>query len=473
MNNNKSVNVSFLKSALTEKNPFITTKEVIDWIKERNKKISINVKKIPFKELKNWNFDHDTGRLKHDSGYFFSIDGIHVTTNWGSTSEWDQPIINQPEIGLLGIIAKEFDGVLYFLLQAKAEPGNINGIQLSPTLQATKSNYTQVHKGNKPLYLDYFINTEKDKVLLDQLQSEQGARFLRKRNRNIIIKVDSEIEVFDNFIWLTIGQIKKLMRNDNLINMNTRTVISGISYGNDKQLLDMPVDFGSDLLSENLEMGMLLSAINEKSCLHSLDEILNWITSLKCDYELSVKRKSVFELKNWKVSENEIHHIYNQYFKIIAASVEIGNREVNSWTQPLFEPLQIGMIAFIIKKINGVYHFLIQAKLESGNFDIIEMAPTVQCLTGSYVFSSDLPFLQDVMLPEKHKVRYNCLQSEEGGRFFKEQNINIIVEVDDSFPIEVPDNYMWMTLNQLLTFLKFNNYLNIQSRSLLSAISFI
>ena len=30
----------------------------------------------------------------------------------------------------------------------------------------------------------------KEQIILDQLQSEQGGRFLRKRNRNIIIKIE-------------------------------------------------------------------------------------------------------------------------------------------------------------------------------------------------------------------------------------------------------------------------------------------
>jgi oxidase EvaA len=108
------------------------------------------VNRIPFAELQKWYFDKDKGALRHESGRFFSIEGIKVQTNWGKINEWEQPIINQPEVGYLGIITKEFDGVLYFLLQAKVEPGNVNNVQLSPTLQATRSNYSQVHSGRKP-----------------------------------------------------------------------------------------------------------------------------------------------------------------------------------------------------------------------------------------------------------------------------------------------------------------------------------
>ena len=140
----------------------------------------------------------------------------------------EQPIILQNEIGYLGILCKEINGVLYFLMQAKIEPGNINKVQISPTIQATKSNFMQVHGGRKPDYLDYFINSDKYQIIVDQIQSEQSSRFYKKRNRNIIIKVNEEVEVLPNHKWMTLGQIKELMKYDNLVNMDTRTVLSCI-----------------------------------------------------------------------------------------------------------------------------------------------------------------------------------------------------------------------------------------------------
>lgn len=119
-----------------------------------------------------------------------------------------------------------------------------------------------------------------------------------------------------------------------------------------------------------------------------------------------------------------------------------------------------------------------QAKLESGNFDIIELAPTVQCLTGNYRKGEneyEVKFIDYVLNPTLNNavVHYSTHQSEEGGRFYKEQNKNMIIEVGDDFDVNVPDKYIWMTLNQIKTFIKFNNYLNIQSRSLLSAVKFV
>lgn len=453
-------NAIFLKSALSNSNTLNDSFSVLEWIKKRNEDIIVNIDQVPFSELTNWCFD-DCGNLRHVSGKFFSIEGLSVSTNYGIVSEWQQPIINQPEIGFLGIITKEFDGILYFLLQAKVEPGNINNVQLSPTLQATKSNYSQVHGGAKPLYLEYFQNAYKEQILLDQLQSEQGARFLKKRNRNIIIKVEDEIPVYENFIWLTLGQIKMLAQYDNVINMDTRTVISGIPLSYNYKICDDVNTFGVDVIKNGYSK-------------NSITDILSWMTSLKCKYELEVRLMPLKDVRAWNVSDLEISHVKNKYFKIIGANVKINNREVKSWTQPLVQPIHKGLTAFIVKKINGVYHFLVQGKVELGNFDIMEMAPTVQCITDSYEGNNIQPYVDYVLNAKEGQIKIDTMQSEEGGRFYQEQNRNMIVEADESFLEDnIPENYIWITHEQLMIFLHFNNYLNIQARSLLSLISLI
>jgi len=473
--------MDFLISALQKQGSYISNEDLHVWLEKRKNAVKVTIEKIKFDELDNWLFDEKSTNLVHSSGKFFSIEGISVKTNWGSVNSWSQPIINQPEIGFLGIIAKKINGVLHFLMQAKIEPGNINFVQLSPTLQATKSNYTRVHQGNPPLYLEYFQNRQKyGKVLLDQLQSEQGARFLKKRNRNIIIEVEEDIEVKDDFCWLTLGQIHHLLSYDNLINMDTRTVISGIPFGDYSKDMIYMFDAIKPLFlpDKNFETGMLLSAIDNQNHLHSLAEIISWFTELKSKYELEVGRIPLNSINDWNKDDKEISHKDGKYFKVIAVNAEIENREVKAWTQPLVESVQEGIIAFIVKKINGVYHFLVQAKLEPGNLDILELAPSVQCLTGNYrkgLNEYDVPFLDYILsnLSNDEKLKYSTYQSEEGGRFFREQNHSIIIETGDEIRLELPENYIWMTLNQLKIFIQYNNYLNIQARSLISAIKFI
>ena len=465
----------FLRSALTEVNPFIKTSEIIDWVKERNNVTEVSIQRTSFSSLKNWNFENDFYSFNHVTGQFFSIIGINVETNYGDTPSWDQPIINQPEIGYLGFITKEFNNILYFLIQAKIEPGNVNNVQLSPTLQATKSNYSQVHKGKKPTYLDYFTERGRCEVLIDQLQSEQGSRFLKKRNRNIILKTKEEIPLYDEFIWMTLGQIKRLISINNLINMDTRTVISGIPLGSfDENTIHFFNAIGNTGTNE-FSKGMLVSALSNISSLNSFDDIIAWFTDLKCKYEMHIRVISLKKMRDWIITDTEIYHKDRKFFSILPANIEISNREVSNWMQPLVAPAQEGLIAFIVKKIDGIYHFLIQAKVESGNFDTLEMAPTVQCLTGNYKTTptNALPYLDYVLNVSAAQIKLDVMQSEEGGRFYKEQNRNLIVVADENFNETLHPNYAWLTLHQLHTFLHFNNYLNIQARSLLSAIPFI
>jgi dTDP-4-dehydro-6-deoxy-alpha-D-glucopyranose 2,3-dehydratase len=466
----KIAHIDFLQSAFNTSGEFITTDNFLKWLEQRRASVTVSVEMIPFRKLNKWRFNEVTGNLEHETGRFFSIEGIEIKTSWGKVPSWSQPIINQPEIGFLGIIAKKINGVLHFLMQSKIEPGNINYVQVSPTLQATKSNYTKVHAGKAPLYLEYFNGTRKSKVILDQLQSEQGARFLKKRNRNIIIEIDDDITVADDFCWLTLGQLKSLMRYSNLVNMDTRTVLSGISFGSTDDS-----DVNELFQERSTSSGLLYSALDSKRSLNSFEEILSWITGLKSNYELDVKSIPLKSVQGWVRDEDAIHHQDNKYFSVIAANVLISNREVTSWSQPLVRSAQEGLIAFIIRPINGVIHFLVQAKIEAGNFDILELAPTVQCLTGNYrkgLNEYEVPFIQDVLQAPASGIVYNAMQSEEGGRFYQEQNLNRIVLVDERFPVEVPENYCWMTLSQLYTFIKFNNYLNIQARSLIAAVTF-
>jgi len=471
----KQTNIDFFKSALTKDSGLNSNSLLSEWMKNKQNEVVTRVEQIPLDKMHHWKFDEITGNIVHESRSFYSIEGIRVDTNWGNVPTWEQPIINQPEIGLLGFMVKKINGILHFLVQAKIEPGNINNVQISPTIQATKSNYTRVHKGKQPTFLEYFIGEKPVKILVDQLQSEQGARFLRKRNRNIIIEVseNEEINIPDNFIWITLGQLKELIKYDNLVNMDSRTVISSIPYGS----------YGSDVLQYFLALSslddhtkhLMHSMQNSEVFLNDFDQIISWITNLKSQYDLKVTQTPLRNVNGWEYDGLTINHKDLKYFSVIGVNVEIGNREVTSWDQPMIKPTQEGILAFIVKEIKGVYHFLVQAKLEAGNFDILELAPTVQCLTGNYRKGESeyfVPFLDDILSADKEQIWYSALQSEEGGRFFRETNRNMIIEAKPDFPVEVPDNYYWMTLNQLKTFIKFNNYLNIAARSLISAISF-
>jgi oxidase EvaA len=454
----------FLASALSADGHFLASRDIEKWLEARERVHRFRVRRIPLAEIASWRFERDTGNLVHQSGRFFSVEGLKVTTSYPDAAVYHQPIVNQPEIGILGILAKRFDGVLHFLIQAKMEPGNVNLVQLSPTVQATRSNFTQVHGGSRVRYLDYFTDRARAAVIVDQLQSEQGSFFLRKRNRNMIVETHEDVPVHEDFCWLTLGQLKGMLRKDNVVNMDSRTVLSAIPLAASEEELQgiRESDAGS------FEARLLESSLRRERGLHTNDHVISWLTELKATADIRVQTLPLASLPGWSRDEFSIHRDDRRYFEVIGIAVEADSREVGGWCQPIVRPVATGTTGFLVQQIEGALHFLVHARMEPGIFDMFELAPTVQHIPGNDL--PDAPLLDYFARARADQVRYEATQSEEGGRFFHYQNRNMVVELPPGEQLPLPPGYIWMTLGQIHEFLRYNNYFNIEARGLIACL---
>jgi dTDP-4-dehydro-6-deoxy-alpha-D-glucopyranose 2,3-dehydratase len=116
-----------------------------------------------------------------------------------------------------------------FLLQAKAEPGNIGWLQFCPSIQCTWSNLKLAHKGRHPPLAELLLAERGIRLIYQSLHNEEGGRFWRKTNDNRIILVADEslIRINDGlFRWVSLSQIKALALTDNLLNPFVKTVIA-------------------------------------------------------------------------------------------------------------------------------------------------------------------------------------------------------------------------------------------------------
>lgn len=433
------------------------------WFAERRKAHTFEVSRIPFSDLDGWSFMEDTGNLAHRSGRFFTVEGLRVLSWSGPISEWHQPIINQAEVGILGILVKEFDGVLHCLMQAKMEPGNPNLLQLSPTVQATRSNYTRVHKGTPVRYLEYFVGPTRGRVIVDVLQSEHGSWFFRKQNRNMVVEVTGEVPPHPDFCWLTLGQVNELMKQDNLINMDSRTVLSCIPPAEVRR--HTGTAFHQALESSRDRNGMAL---------HPTPEIMSWFTGQRSLRELEISRMPLKDVPGWHRMDKEVARADGRYFSVVAVQVSAGNREVTSWSQPLFEPRAQGLVAFVVRNFGGVLHVLVNARMEGGFLDSVELGPTVQCIPWNYddYEGAERPFLLDYLQTiDPARIRYEAVHSEEGGRFLNAESRYLIVEADEGMPADVPADYSWITISQLTDLLRHGHYVNVQARTLVACLS--
>ncbi|MDP1569401.1 MAG: NDP-hexose 2,3-dehydratase family protein [Vicinamibacterales bacterium] len=466
-----------LRSAVLADGPGASLKAVEDWLEAQRAAQAMTVRRVPLAAMEGWSLGGDPRALTHESGRFFSVEGVHVETDIGPVHAWDQPIIRQPEIGILGIVTRVVGGVRRFLMQAKVEPGNVNGVQLSPTVQATRSNYTRVHGGERPPYLEYFLDPARARVLVDQLQGEQGSRYLRKQNRNMIVEIDDDLPAEGRFCWMTLAQIKQLLKRPNLVNMDTRTVLACLPLlGRGPLVPGETEDDSPPLLIGDLPLGafareLLASVLDHHRPASPMHELLHWLTDLRARHTMTVAPRPLDALAQWVADEMSVHHASGRYFSVVAVAVESGVREVRRWQQPLIAHAGHGLNGFLLQRINGVLHFLVRASAYPGNVSLFELGSTVsRSGAGEYFSRPDAPpFLDLFRDPPPAWVRYDAVQSEEGGRFYQYQNRYMILELPEGLPVAGSPIHRWMTLGQIQDLLV-HGYFNIEGRNLLACL---
>ena len=231
INEDSKARIETMLESIQDDNQINKLDYVIEWFNRKREESDMIVEEIDIKKLEKWNIEMKSGNISHDSKGFFEIIGIKVSNTFDrevGKEGWTQPMIAKNPGGILGILMKKINGIPHYLLQAKAEPGNIGKLQLSPTLQATTSNLLKAHGGKRPLFAEYFDDSNNPKIIYAKWQSEDGGRFYLKSNYNMIVEIkeDEELDIPDYFIWVTLYQIKQLLKIENFVGPHVRGIIS-------------------------------------------------------------------------------------------------------------------------------------------------------------------------------------------------------------------------------------------------------
>jgi oxidase EvaA len=433
------------------------------FLAQRSAAVAYKVERIPLGRVFGWRAADD--RIAHRSGRFFTVEGLDVRTDFGPVAEWAQPIIVQPEIGILGILVKRIGGVPHFLMQVKMEPGNTVLVQYATTVQATPSNYQRVHGGRETPYLEYFLEGGRRRVLFDRLLSEHASWYLHKRNRNMIVEVpsDEDVPVGADFAWLTLDDLRRQLALGNRVNMNARTVLSGISYAEGQEWR-----FG-DPVGDDFQRQIDASHWAERSDADTA-AAMTWLIDQKAGYTLDVRRTGLRSMAEWVYDDDGVRHRDGRYFEIIGLSVEAASREVGSWSQPMLQPVPGSVVAFVCQRRAGVLRVLVQAMVQPGLTDRLELAATVQFAPGTNRGPQDPPPLADYLEAPQAWVRRRSVQSEDGGRFFRADTTHLVVEVPEDHVVEAPANYRWMSMGLLNRLVNAGYYVNVEARSLLACL---
>jgi len=429
-----------------------STDDLLGWIQSENARTRAILRRCPLSESSYWFYDTIESEITNKNQSFFSIKGIKGILSDGRVFE--QPIILQNEVGYLGFIIKEIDGEIQLLMQAKIEPGNINNVQISPTIQATESNFTQKHGGRKPCYLEFFANSSHYLEVYDGEEPEQCSRFLGKKNRNVAIFVDEDIEVYPHFRWMSVGQIKFLATHfPNLVNMDTRTVLSCL-----------PFDMGLDE-KDNTSLSWFLRGEDET------EYVFSELARYRSFANNQTKLVRLDLLHDWILDDNGIRCRLDYPFEIQYYDIEIQGREVTHWSQPLAVARGQAVFGMFVVDCCGKSFFLIRIKEEIGCSEVAFFGPTVQ-MEPTELASKKLDSIESLFfdnLYNKKGVLVDTVLSEEGGRFYHEENRNVLLFTSkQDLPNQLPDGYFlanYRTLRQLIA--KYH-CLNIQLRDLIS-----
>jgi oxidase EvaA len=402
---------------------------------------------IPLASSSEWAFSD--GSIRHRSGLFFSIVGARWKSPNGQLIE--QPLIDQREIGTLGFLLRRIGRDQEVLAHAKIEPGNVGIVQLAPTCQATASNIARVHSGHMPPYSECFM-PGKAHIVYDSLQSEQGTRFLHKRNRNVLATVATPVPLIETHRWLPVDEILELLKLDYVVNTDARSVLTCSPW----RLLVARAPFTRYSTPFAAALAHSATYASTDKSIHAVRKELMSLRAMINAPEIVPLDK----LNRWKLTDEGISSSDGKPFIVRQIKVLAHGREVSLWDQPIIESASEGRIDLVCGRRNGTLCFLFRPQIEMGLYNSVELGPTVIVEPGQELLEDDpLDRPGAVLVIE-------CRHSDEGGRFYHDSSVYRIIDVGDVYA--VPDSYQWLSLQQIRILLDEQGWFTNEVRGVLS-----
>jgi oxidase EvaA len=178
-------------------------------------------------------------------------------------------------------------------------------------------------------------------------------------------------------------------------------------------------------------------------------------------------------------NDGHIAHSSGSFYKVEGIRIlKSFNREIKGgWDQPMFtEPgFDGGILGLLKKRINNTPHYLVNAKFEPGNYNFIQLSPTVQATFSNIKKAhkgKNVKFINLFKSPKKNgcKIIFKQWVSEEGGRLRNKRNLGIVLEHLGNDKLEIESDFKWITLKQIKELILENAMINPHLRTLVSFI---
>ncbi|MEO0438037.1 MAG: NDP-hexose 2,3-dehydratase family protein [Pseudomonadota bacterium] len=387
--------------------------ELLNFLDMTARESQYSLERIPIAEQAEWTFS-DSG-ITHKSGGFFSVCGVSDRDKVSDS----RLMLYQPQSALTGLILYRSEHGTLVLLQARVEPGNTNVIQYGPTIQSTPANYLRLHGGKATSYVENFTEyLSGTNLLTHSMQLDLACRYFQKSKTHHYLEVDTPISTLENMVWASLPAISGLLKSDNVLNADLRSLLSVFdwtAFENSLESEDTAVQSDHFRAAPQLQLGRFR--------LNSLEELEDW--------------------------QKDEYGISSEKYGTGVSMYRFGctNREVKTWSQPLFTVKDEGAAQLLMRHENSTTEFLVTIDTEPG-------LSTSNAFYPSYLSS---PAAKSIIGKKCERISNSprLLQCDEGGRFHQNNTSYELIEGCGDFEYE--DNQLWISSAALRGVLRDSN----------------
>lgn len=213
------------------------------------------------------------------------------------------------------------------------------------------------------------------------------------------------------------------------------------------------------VLSGSIKKNILDNPINKKSTL------INNLDFFKKKYKIKKKIVAFNDLTSWKILKDKIFDTKKFFFSIFFLKIETNSREVNNWCQPIISDHFISFNGFLIKTKNKTNHYLFKIIQEPGLL-LPKFTSTIAIKNYSPKFNKYNSEFLNFFKNKKNTIKF--INSDEGGRFYKNETHNLIYVLKNNEKIKLSKKFMWVSHNQVIDLIS-KNLLTIEARNLFAS----
>ena len=125
-------------------------------------------------------------------------------------------------------------------------------------------------------------------------------------------------------------------------------------------------------------------SLEDFSLMGGLSDVIAWYQFYVRNTTMTMTRIPLTECREWSVDHELglIEHSSGEFFRVEGYRISgTDSREVvGGWDQPFLtqQGFDGGILGLIRKRFHGVPHYLVEAKEEPGNYNVVQISPTVQ-----------------------------------------------------------------------------------------------